>query len=79
MVFDEAHNIDNVCIEALSVNLRDNTLTSANRNLTSLQTAIQKSKQSDAQKLQDEYQRLVQARACIAIHSFVLLALCSMD
>ena len=33
MVFDEAHNIDNVCIEALSVNLRKQTLEGAGRNL----------------------------------------------
>ena len=32
MVFDEAHNIDNVCIEALSVNLRQQTLDVAGRN-----------------------------------------------
>ena len=61
-MFDEAHNIDNVCIEALSVNLRDGTLASAARNLTSLQTAIQRSKQTDAKRLQDEYNRLVQVR-----------------
>lgn len=59
VVFDEAHNIDNVCIEALSVNLRDNTLAAAARNLTSLQTAIQRSKQGDADRLQREYQSLV--------------------
>ena len=29
VVFDEAHNIDNVCIEALSVNLRQQTLDAA--------------------------------------------------
>lgn len=33
VVFDEAHNIDNVCIEALSVNLRKQTLEAARRNL----------------------------------------------
>ena len=36
VVFDEAHNIDNVCIEALSVNLRQQTLDAAGRNITSL-------------------------------------------
>lgn len=36
VVFDEAHNIDNVCIEALSVNLRKQTLEGARRNLTKL-------------------------------------------
>ena len=35
VVFDEAHNIDNVCIEALSVNLRQQTLDAAGRNITS--------------------------------------------
>jgi hypothetical protein len=60
VVFDEAHNIDNVCIEALSVNLRDKTLSAAARNLTSLQTAIQRSKQNDAERLQQEYRNLVQ-------------------
>ncbi len=33
IVFDEAHNIDNVCIEALSVNLRQQTLDGAARNI----------------------------------------------
>ena len=36
VVFDEAHNIDNVCIEALSVNLRQQTLDVAGRNLNRL-------------------------------------------
>uniref|UniRef100_A0A452XYT4 Helicase ATP-binding domain-containing protein n=1 Tax=Aegilops tauschii subsp. strangulata TaxID=200361 RepID=A0A452XYT4_AEGTS len=33
VVFDEAHNIDNVCIEALSVSVRKQTLEGAERNL----------------------------------------------
>ena len=33
VVFDEAHNIDNVCIEALSVSVRKQTLDGATRNL----------------------------------------------
>lgn len=36
IVFDEAHNIDNVCIEALSVNLRQQTLAAARRNIQKL-------------------------------------------
>lgn len=60
VVFDEAHNIDNVCIEALSVNLREATLTQAQRNLAALQAAIQRTKANDAQRLQQEYSRLVQ-------------------
>ena len=38
VVFDEAHNIDNVCIEALSVNLRQHTLNAARRNIQKLET-----------------------------------------
>lgn len=37
VVFDEAHNIDNVCIEALSVNLRQQTLNAARRNIQRLE------------------------------------------
>jgi Rad3-related DNA helicase len=37
VVFDEAHNIDNVCIEALSVNLRQQTLRGARANVTRLE------------------------------------------
>jgi hypothetical protein len=36
VVFDEAHNIDNVCIEALSVNLRKQTLQAARNNIRKL-------------------------------------------
>jgi DNA excision repair protein ERCC-2 len=36
VVFDEAHNIDNVCIEALSVNLRKHTLQAARNNIRKL-------------------------------------------
>lgn len=36
VVFDEAHNIDNVCIEALSVSLDRRTLESAAANLGAL-------------------------------------------
>ena len=44
MVFDEAHNIDNVCIEALSINLRDATLSAAARNLQQLSQEINRVK-----------------------------------
>jgi hypothetical protein len=37
VVFDEAHNIDNVCIEALSVNLRQQTLDKAGANIRRLE------------------------------------------
>ena len=40
VVFDEAHNIDNVCIEALSVNLRQQTLDNATRGITRLRNKV---------------------------------------
>ncbi len=51
VVFDEAHNIDNVCIEALSINLRKNTLEGAQRNITRLQSAVERAKVTDAERL----------------------------
>ena len=59
VVFDEAHNIDNVCIEALSVDLDERTLEKATRCLGKLSTEVAKMKQKDASKLNEEYQRLV--------------------
>jgi DNA excision repair protein ERCC-2 len=63
VVFDEAHNIDNVCIEALSVNLRSQTLDAAGRNITSLSGKIERAKQTDARRLREEYARLVDGLA----------------
>lgn len=40
VVFDEAHNIDTVCIEALSVSVRKQTLEGATRNLNSMAKEI---------------------------------------
>lgn len=40
VVFDEAHNIDNVCIEALSVSVRRQTLEGATRNLNKISQEI---------------------------------------
>ncbi|KAK9916757.1 hypothetical protein WJX75_006598 [Coccomyxa subellipsoidea] len=59
VVFDEAHNIDNVCIEALSVTLRRQTLDSAMRNVGKLKAAVDKCKATDEQRLKAEYQRLI--------------------
>jgi DNA excision repair protein ERCC-2 len=52
VVFDEAHNIDNVCIEALSVNLTKGVLDQCGaRNLPKLRTAIERAKANDANRL----------------------------
>lgn len=63
VVFDEAHNIDNVCIEALSVNIRQQTLDGATRNLSQVTQLIEKSKATDANRLRQEYSRLVEGLA----------------
>lgn len=59
VVFDEAHNIDNVCIESMSVKLTRTTLGGALRNLDSLSEEVERIKQQDANKLRHEYQRYV--------------------
>lgn len=48
-----------VLLQALSVNLRQQTLDNAGRNITRLHSAIERAKSTDAQRLKDEYQRLV--------------------
>lgn len=42
VVFDEAHNIDNVCIEALSVSVRQQTLEGATWNLNKMTQEIER-------------------------------------
>jgi DNA excision repair protein ERCC-2 len=59
IVFDEAHNIDSVCIEALSVTINDRGLEQATRSLGRLASEVARIKTSDSQRLQQEYQNLV--------------------
>ncbi|PIA44816.1 hypothetical protein AQUCO_01700426v1 [Aquilegia coerulea] len=63
VVFDEAHNIDNVCIEALSVSVRRQTLEGATRNLSKMAQEIDRLKKTDANRLRQEYNRLVDGLA----------------
>lgn len=63
VVFDEAHNIDNVCIEALSVSVRRQTLEGATRNLSRINQEIERFKATDAGRLRAEYNRLVEGLA----------------
>ncbi|KAJ1106679.1 hypothetical protein NDU88_004080 [Pleurodeles waltl] len=60
VVFDEAHNIDNVCIDSMSVNITRRTLDRCQNNVETLQKTIQRIKETDAQKLKDEYRRMVE-------------------
>ena len=59
IVFDEAHNIDSVCIEALSVDINERALEQATRSLGRLSSEVSRIKASDNQRLQAEYQNLV--------------------
>ncbi|GAA5948612.1 hypothetical protein JCM10213_003558 [Rhodosporidiobolus nylandii] len=63
VVFDEAHNIDNVCIESLSIDLTRPMLDTAARSVEKLSETIEEMKQKDASKLEDEYRRLVEGLA----------------
>ncbi|KAK8206655.1 TFIIH/NER complex ATP-dependent 5'-3' DNA helicase subunit [Zalaria obscura] len=60
VVFDEAHNIDNVCIESLSIDLSEESLRKATRGANNLDRKITEMKSTDAAKLQNEYAKLVE-------------------
>uniref|UniRef100_A0A3Q3MQB5 General transcription and DNA repair factor IIH helicase subunit XPD n=1 Tax=Mastacembelus armatus TaxID=205130 RepID=A0A3Q3MQB5_9TELE len=60
VVFDEAHNIDNVCIDSMSVNITRRMLDRCQNNVDTLQNTIHKIKETDAAKLKEEYRRLVE-------------------
>ncbi|XP_064408801.1 general transcription and DNA repair factor IIH helicase subunit XPD isoform X2 [Latimeria chalumnae] len=76
VVFDEAHNIDNVCIDSMSVNINRRTLDRCQNNVETLQRTIQKIKETDAAKLKEEYRRLVEGlkEANVARETDVYLA-----
>lgn len=60
VVFDEAHNIDNVCIESLSTDITEDSLRKATRGAQNLENKILEMKDSDADKLKNEYAKLVE-------------------
>lgn len=60
VVFDEAHNIDNVCIESLSLDIGRSTLEASTRSLNMLQHKLDTIKQDDIERLRSEYSRLVE-------------------
>ncbi|KAL1646399.1 TFIIH/NER complex ATP-dependent 5'-3' DNA helicase subunit [Diplodia intermedia] len=60
VVFDEAHNIDNVCIESLSIDLTEDSLRKATRGANNLERKITEMKATDAEKLSNEYSKLVE-------------------
>ncbi|KAM6307769.1 general transcription and DNA repair factor IIH helicase subunit XPD [Podargus strigoides] len=74
VVFDEAHNIDNVCIDSMGVNITRRTLDRCQANVATLQATIQKLKETDAQRLAEEYRRLVEGLRDAARDSDLCLA-----
>lgn len=60
VVFDEAHNIDNVCIDSLSVKIDKRVIENALKNVQSLEKTVLNLKERDSSKLKQEYERLVQ-------------------
>ncbi|KAK0299931.1 TFIIH/NER complex ATP-dependent 5'-3' DNA helicase subunit [Friedmanniomyces endolithicus] len=62
VVFDEAHNIDNVCIESLSIDLTEESLRKAGRGAANLERKITEMKATDADKLQKGLRDADQAR-----------------
>ena len=60
VVFDEAHNIDNVCIESLSIDLTQDSIRKATRGVNNLERMVSEMKSTDADKLQNEYAKLVE-------------------
>ncbi|XP_048474147.1 general transcription and DNA repair factor IIH helicase subunit XPD [Rhincodon typus] len=76
VVFDEAHNIDNVCIDSMSVNITRRMLDQCQNNIETIQKTIQHIKETDAAKLKEEYRQLVEGlkEAHIARETDVYLA-----
>lgn len=60
VIFDEAHNIDNVCIESLSMDITDDMLKRATRGANNLSKKVEEVKRIDSTRLQDEYEKLVE-------------------
>nr|CAG4642311.1 EOG090X01B4 [Evadne anonyx] len=60
VVFDEAHNIDNVCIDSMSVKINKRLLDKCVNSIQVLEKTISDMRESDSKKLNREYERLVE-------------------
>jgi len=59
VVFDEAHNIDEVCIESLTVRMNKYKLDAASENIKSLGIAVKEAKRINADALKNEVEQLL--------------------
>jgi len=60
VVFDEAHNIDNTCIDSMSVKITRKLVDRCVESVGMLEKEIEKLKEENSNKLQGEYQKLVE-------------------
>ncbi|XP_067209048.1 general transcription and DNA repair factor IIH helicase subunit XPD [Linepithema humile] len=60
VIFDEAHNIDNVCIDSMSVKINRRLMEKSSANIQLLEKTVADMKEVDVNKLKDEYDRLVE-------------------
>ena len=60
VVFDEAHNIDNICIDSMSVKITRKLIDRCLTSVGLLETEVQNLKQADSARLQSEYEKLVE-------------------
>lgn len=63
VIFDEAHNIDNVCLESMSVEVTRPVLDGAMRCLSQLTLRVRQLAEADRARLEDEYRALLQGLA----------------
>ncbi|KAL2715031.1 general transcription and DNA repair factor IIH helicase subunit XPD [Vespula squamosa] len=59
VVFDEAHNIDNVCIDSMSVKINRRLMEKSSANVQLLEKTVAEMREDDVNKLKEEYERLV--------------------
>ncbi|XP_038221320.1 general transcription and DNA repair factor IIH helicase subunit XPD [Zerene cesonia] len=60
VVFDEAHNIDNVCIDSLSVKITRRTIDKSTQALQSLEKTVARIREEDSARLVAEYEQMVE-------------------
>lgn len=60
VVCDEAHNIDNVCVDSMSVRINKRVIERGTQALDNLEKLVKEMKEDDQNRLQEEYSKMVQ-------------------
>lgn len=58
IIFDECHNIDNVCIESLSMYINNRTLDQANQSIKKLENQLREENRENSDRLQETFVNL---------------------